>query len=163
MKKLAFTLVELLVVITIIGVLSLVIAFAIRQTSLNAKTARQEADLKSILTAIESKRAEKSTILFNITNDWCSACQCISNGNISQSAGCTLRMQTVYQNLGFNKIQTDPWGNPYMIDENEYDPYYSGPPNNNPCFAHDTLDSYQHSGINVPFYICSESEVGIVH
>lgn len=147
MKKLAFTLVELLVVITIIGVLSLVIAFAIRQTSLNAKTARQEADLKSILTAIESKRAEKSTILFNITNDWCSACQCVSNGNTPQDAGCISRMTTVYQNLGFNKIQIDPWGNSYMIDENERE--------NNLCGTHDNLYSFQHGNIiDIPFYIC---------
>jgi len=67
MRKLAFTLVELLVVIAIIGILSLVITFAIQQTSLNAKLARKDADLKSILTAIESKRAEKSTVLKNIT------------------------------------------------------------------------------------------------
>jgi len=147
MRKLAFTLVELLVVIAIIGILSLVITFAIRQTSLNAKLARKDADLKSILTAIESKRAENATILQNITGDWCSACKCVSNGNISQSAGCTLRMQTAYQNLGFNKIQTDPWGNPYMIDENERE--------NNLCITHDQIYSFQHGNpIAVPFYIC---------
>lgn len=147
MKKQAFTLVELLAVIIIIGVLSLVIIFAIRQTSFNAKIARKDADLKLILTAIEAKRAENSTILFNITKDWCSACQCISNGNTPQSAGCISRMQTAYQNLGFNQIQLDPWGNPYMIDENELE--------NNSCGTHDNLYSFQHGNIiDIPFYIC---------
>lgn len=147
MKKLAFTLVELLVVITIIGVLSLVIAFAIRQTSLNAKNARKEADLKSILTAIESKRAEKSTVLINITKYHDSAGDCIKNGHTPQDATCLARMKSTYQSLGFNKIQTDPWGNPYMIDENERE--------NNLCGSHDQLYSFQHGNIIVvPFYIC---------
>lgn len=162
MKKLAFTLVELLVVITIIGVLSMVIAFAIRQTSSNAKTARKEADLKSILTAIESKRAENTTVLLNVTGDNCSACKCISNGHVPTDAVCVARMQTTYRNLGFNKTPTDPWGNPYMIDENEREINWFNL-YNNWCYAHDTLYSYQHGGLNVPFHICPESEVGLVH
>lgn len=162
MKKLAFTLVELLVVITIIGVLSLVIAFAIRQTSLNAKIARKDADLKSILTAIESKRAENVKVLKDITVSDNSVDDCLYNGHTPQDATCAARMNTTYTNLGFNKAQIDPWGNIYMIDENEMDPKY-GVSSNNLCFKHDELFSINHGNINVPFYICSESEVGIVH
>lgn len=149
MKKLAFTLVEVLITVTIIAILALVSTYAIRRTSVNSKQARKEADLKSILTAIESKRSETSQVLKDVTGSNCSKCQCLNNGHTLDDLSCQSKMQTTYRNLGFNKIPVDPWGRPYMVDENEYEfP--------DDLCRHDTLYSINQGGIFVPFYICPE-------
>lgn len=111
------------------------------------KDNRCEEDIKRILTAIDEKRRERNTVLVNITGDSCSPCSCWEYG--LDDTTCIDTMTRTFVKLGFPGLFRDPWGNPYLIDENEWeDP-------ENPC-VHDAVYSENKCEGYVPFYICSE-------
>jgi len=147
MKK-GFTLIELLVVISIIGFLASMAVFALNVARVKAKEARCRADLKQILTAIDVKRDEYNTTLMGVTGSGCTQCSCSPYDDVTlNSAACVDRVTTTFKNLGFPGILRDPWGKPYLIDENEYE----FPAD---LCRRDSLRSLNCGSVSVPFYIC---------
>jgi hypothetical protein len=117
---------------------------------------RSQADLIKILTAIGVKRDQLKTSLINVTGSGCSACVCNSDyggGGDIKSSACAESMTKAFKQLGFPDILRDPWGDPYLIDENENDKSINP---NNPCVSKDTLYSmtFNRFFITVPFYQC---------
>lgn len=148
-NKKAFTLIELLVVISIIGLLSTLAAVALKNAREKAKTTRCRADLKQIVTAIELKRDEYNAVLLTVTGSGCSACSCSPYDQATlNSPACVNRMTTTFQNLGFPGLLKDPWGDPYLIDENEYEPGWP------PCRL-DFVWSLNCGGVNPTFFVCN--------
>ncbi len=148
--KSGFTLIELLVVIAIIGLLANLSVVALKNARQKAKEAACKADLRQILTAIEVKRDEQNTYLRQVTGSGCSDCPCRPfDETAMNSSACINSMTNAFVKLGFLGLIKDPWGDSYLIDENEYE--YS----NNPC-RRDSLRSLNCGSITVPFFICPE-------
>ncbi|MDD5071568.1 MAG: type II secretion system protein [Patescibacteria group bacterium] len=148
MKKNGFTLIELLVVISIIGLLSSMAVYALNVARVKAKEARCRADLKQILTAIEVKRDEQNKVLMGVTGSGCTQCSCTPYDDAAfNSPTCISRLTATFKNLGFPDIVRDPWGKPYLIDENEYE--FSAD-----LCRRDSLNSLNCGSIHIPFYIC---------
>lgn len=144
-----FTLLELLVVIAIIGLLSTMAVVSLNNAREKAKIAACKADLKNIVTAIDLARDDKNTHLMGVTGSGCSDCSCrpFDDATMASSA-CINRTVTTYQSLGFASSLKDPWGDFYMIDENEYE--FSG----NLC-RRDGLRSLNCGSIFVPYFFCN--------
>jgi len=129
MRHSAFTLIELLVVIAIIGLLSTVAVVATGSARDRAKTAKVNADLQQIYRQIEVARDENNSALYPITlpgsipqADGCGDCPCRGVGDLSvldDSHLCIVSMTHVFTSIGFPRLLRDPWGSPYLIDENE--------------------------------------------
>ena len=143
----AFTLIELLVVIAIIGLLSTLAIVAVNSARDSAKEAKADADMKQIVTAMELKRDESNTHLIGVTGSGCTRCSCGPPYDFENST-CITRLRTTFQNLGFPDILYDPWGDPYLIDENEYEQ-----PSN--LCRRDSLWSINGGSTFVPFFICN--------
>lgn len=119
MKNEAFTLIELLVVISIIALLSSVTLVAVSNARSKAKTTKVIADFKQIQTQIDITRNSANATMIQITGSGCSDCA-FRDGNPvnSNSAGLT-GINNAWRLLGFIKTPIDPWGSPYLFDENE--------------------------------------------
>ena len=118
-----FTLVELLVVISIIGVLASIVMVSVNSVRASARMTRAKADLQQIMKAIEIARDNSNATLMEITSEDCSDCgPCRGAGdlrNIPDTHPCAATMNTQFQKLGLPRAPRDPWGAPYLIDENE--------------------------------------------
>lgn len=147
---LGFTLVELLVVISIIGVLSSIIFVAVNSVRAKANYAKVKAELNQFIKTAIITQGEASKTLRNITGSGCSDCACRSRDirNILTSDSCYtqwINALTMIQNAsgtvaGLSGMTRDPWGSPYGLDENERE---SGPPD---C-RQDTIRSAGPDGI----------------
>lgn len=116
-----FTLIELLVVIAIVGILAAVILIGINpgQRIKEARDTVMQQDVKSIMSAIEQERISKQVALRYITLSGCSDCACRTAGVDVRNSTCFNSMNTAWQRVAGKDMPKDPWGNPYMIDENE--------------------------------------------
>ncbi len=123
-EETGFTLIEVLVVISIVAFLMASAVTMINFVRQKGKIARYQADVTQILKQIDIKREEKNQVLGQITGNFCSECACRAPGptwthdSVNTSA-CLATMTTSFQRIGFPNILIDPWGDPYMIDENE--------------------------------------------
>jgi prepilin-type N-terminal cleavage/methylation domain-containing protein len=139
MKRSAFTLVELLVVIAIIGLLSTIAVVATGTARDRARTAKVSADLMQLYKQIEVARNNYNTTLTGITGG-CSDCNCRTGTDLSvlpSSHACIVTMTNFFAAMGLSGLPRDPWGSPYLVDENElegagncsYDALFSAGPN----------------------------------
>ena len=97
----------------------------VSETREKAKVQKCRADLTQIRTQIELKRNQTDKLLSQITGSACSACACwdaTPPNNIS-GENCFNKMTTTFQRIGFPALLKDPWGDPYLIDENEGELY----------------------------------------
>ncbi|MBU4332569.1 type II secretion system GspH family protein, partial [Patescibacteria group bacterium] len=155
--------VELLVVISIIGLLATLAIVALKNTREKANIAKTKGDLKQIQTAIEVARDRENKVLGRdyrdgngVTGSGCSDCSCRPPSYTLDSPQCITSMTNAFNKLGFAGLLRDPWESPYLIDENEYE--FSG----DPC-RRDTVRSAGPNrmigggddlSIYIPFYLC---------
>lgn len=125
----AFTLLELVVVLGIIGVIATVGAASFRSTIDDTRTARAETDLKDVKKGIESARVRSGQLFGQITGNYCSFCGACNTGtdlrNVPASNACMVRWMNVINRVSaagygdITKYTRDPWGSPYVVDEND--------------------------------------------
>lgn len=125
-----FTLIELLVVISIIGLLASIVMASLNSAREKGKYAVARAETSQLAKIAVIAQGESGARLQDITGSKCSNCVCRGTDirNISVSSACytqwaiaVSRIQTATGGLvqGADRILRDPWGSPYMLDENE--------------------------------------------
>ena len=132
-KKLntGFTLIELLVVVAIIGLLATLSIVALNSSRDKAKQAKAASDMKRVTESMILAQGETGKTLLEITGNGCSDCACRGIGsiiNIAAGSSCYGSWQSAITKIndacggvfqGINRVTRDPWGSPYLLDENE--------------------------------------------
>lgn len=125
-----FTIVELLIVIVVIGILAAIVILAYNGVQARAQQSKMNTDIAQINKAIRMARESVQKTTLSITGATYTAGTCIAKaaGTDLASLPQTDSCWTVY-NATLSKISiasgvnvvgmTDPWGRPYLIDENE--------------------------------------------
>jgi prepilin-type N-terminal cleavage/methylation domain-containing protein len=144
-RKSAFTIVELLIVIVIIGILAAITIVAYNGVQERARVSRANSDLVSLAKAIMAARVNKDQVLGQVTGNYCTACG--TQGNYEA----TLDAISAASGASLSGLKAgDPWGNKYAIDENELE--------GGSCGSRDGLGvNGGHAGIiipTIPFYKC---------
>ncbi len=141
MKK-GFTLVELLITISIIGILSSIALSAFGSAREKARIAKTNAELKQISDAMVVAQSESGQTLIDITRDagvsgagWVGGGNCMSNTDLrGVTQECyeawvdainAMQAATGYIYDGLEKADRDAWGSPYLLNENEGEMTYS--------------------------------------
>ncbi|TSC78275.1 MAG: hypothetical protein G01um101433_309 [Parcubacteria group bacterium Gr01-1014_33] len=125
-----FTLVELLVVISIISILSSVVLTSVNSARNKAKYARANAEINQFVKAATVAQGESAMRLQDITGSACSYCVCGGRDlrNVPTTDGCytqwvndlnAIQAATNGTVSGIDRMMRDPWGSPYLLDENE--------------------------------------------
>lgn len=129
-RNCGFTLIELLVVISIISLLSSVMFASVNSTRDKARYAKVKAEVQQFVVMATVAQGESNKRLQDITGSGCSDCVCRGRDirNVAATDSCYLQwvnalttIQTATNGTvsGLDKMTRDPWGSPYMLDENE--------------------------------------------
>jgi general secretion pathway protein G len=149
--KRGFTLLELLVVIALLGLLASMVSANTLQAREAARVARTQQDLQQIANAIEISRNRNDAVLADITEYWCSDCDCRNQGDLSalpDDHPCILQMEYTFSKIGLPLLR-DPWGSPYLIDENEFEYIwclFNDPPCDNSAWEQCRVDTVNSAG-----------------
>lgn len=130
----AFTLLEIVIVLGIIGVLATVGAASFRSTIDDTRISRAETDLEDLKKSVESSRVKSGQLFGQITGNYCSFCNACTGDlrNVPDSHTCMVRWMNIVNRVsaaGYGDITDyvrDPWGSPYVVDENDGE-YVSNP------------------------------------
>lgn len=122
-----FTLIELIIVISILAVLSIIGITSYNRAQDNSKIAKAKADLEAIRDAIMIARITSDKALIDITGSFCSEYPCRTAGDLRKlpsNHSCITNWQSFRTKISalngdILAFDTDPWGSPYLIDENE--------------------------------------------
>ena len=130
-----FTLIEILVVFSIISVLSLMVINVMRRGQDKSKKVVALQNMVIMRSAIVAATQNQQKPLKDITGSTCSDCACRQPNVVLRTLPRTDACWTNWFNAR-DKIEqasgsslnfdTDPWGNPYMIDENEAEDTWGG-------------------------------------
>lgn len=153
-----FTLIELLVVVAIVGVLASMVSASVSTARARAQAVRLTADFQQIAKSIEVVRT--NDVLLKVTDSGCSECICRGVANINTLTAGNACFDSLYNafvtKIGMSALPRDPWGNPYLVDENEheagltdcrYDDLITAGPDHMRLTADDI-------GFNVPHFAC---------
>jgi prepilin-type N-terminal cleavage/methylation domain-containing protein len=130
MKNKGFSLLELLIVVSIIGILSVIGLIVFFNLMQNSRVQASKATLLAIYKQVEEQRALRQQTLIQVTGNACTSCgPCRATETpvtytteSVNSAGCIAALKNTYINrLGMQNIPQDGWGDPIMLDENEYE------------------------------------------
>ena len=114
MKERAFTIVELLIVIVVIGILAAISIASYSGLQNRAKVSSANSDLTALYKAINLARINESKVLKDITGSMCTGC-----GNQAVYEQSLDRIGTA-AGVDLSKLKAgNPWGGRYSIDENE--------------------------------------------
>lgn len=124
-----FTIIELLVVISIIGILSTLIVVATSSGREKARVSEAQSDIRLLRSAIMVAQQEAGSPLVTITADGCSECACRTGLDMRNTNGTCftnwqdslVRIQNATNGVvpRLSDYLRDPWGSPYALDENE--------------------------------------------
>lgn len=129
-QRRAFTIVELIVVITVIGIIAAISLMSYSGVQRKAQISKINSDLRLFSRVVQSARLINSKTLGQITGNYYSAGVCFSKASgtdlatLPRSDSCWTRYLTtldlISSSSGINiRNLIDPWGRPYAIDENE--------------------------------------------
>lgn len=126
----AFTIVELLVVIVVIGILAAITIVSYNGIQGRAQISKINEDLATLSKAVLLARLTNSQTLLQITGSGYSASPCVSKpagtdlAELPRTDSCWTQylsdLNIISSASGINvRNMVDPWGRPYFIDENE--------------------------------------------
>jgi prepilin-type N-terminal cleavage/methylation domain-containing protein len=116
-----FTLVELLVVISVIGLLASVMLVALNDTRSKAREAKLQADFTQLGKQVDIARDKADKALVFITQNGCSLCEFNFTIPANNQPAALAVNALSWQRIGLASAPKDPWGTPYAFDENEYE------------------------------------------
>ena len=127
-SKRGFTLTELLIVVAIMTIITTASIIGVINVSRRASTERAEKDIQDLVETFHTARVISGKALRYSTNYTCTECDCRTD-TINQinnlNSACWVRYRTSIDGVNnatgdlINGYPTDPWGSPYMLDENE--------------------------------------------
>lgn len=131
-KQTGFTIVELLIVIVVIGILAAITIVAYNGVQDRARQQKMQSDLTALEKAISAARINENKVIGAITSNYGTGGTCAGAGAgtdlaaLPKTHACwTQYIQTlniISDKSGMNvRNLLDPWGRPYVIDENEHE------------------------------------------
>ena len=129
-KLLAFTIVELLVVIVVIGILAGITILSYSGVQTRAQVDKMKSDINQLSRVVQIARLLESKTLGQITTSYYSAGGCFPKPTgtdlaaLPETDACWVSYNRFLNNVsvasGVNiRSIVDPWGRPYAVDENE--------------------------------------------
>jgi prepilin-type N-terminal cleavage/methylation domain-containing protein len=118
-----FTIIEVLVVLAIAGLIMFTMFLAVPHLKQQQKKTQARNGVNTIVTAAGVAQQYFGKPLRLITGNGCSNCACRPPALMTDAA-CVNNWKTAVDNislagLDISDLITDPWGNPYSLDENE--------------------------------------------
>jgi general secretion pathway protein G len=114
MKSRGFTLVELLVVISIIGLLSSVVYSSLQSARQKAITARKQADMNQLLKAVQLYYFDKNSMPANVNPGcWCSVGTNYTAENVCYQPPGGVCLNELVTSGYYKSLPVSPDGNPY--------------------------------------------------
>ncbi len=127
--------IELLVVISIIALLSSVVLSALSASRVRAGNAKARADMYQFIKAVSVAQGESGKTLLTMSSNGgstvpnCSLCVASCTGDLrNTSSVCYTNWTAVLSGVqtntngivaGLTRLARDPWGSPYLVDENQ--------------------------------------------
>lgn len=135
-----FTLIELLVVVIVVGVLASIAIPAYLNQRDKASKGASKANMRSVIPVVMTARENTRKTLTQITGSTCTACQCtgVSPAPVTSTAFTGTCANAWNQQTGtiataageplasMQRLLTDGWGYPILLDENENDASWGG-------------------------------------
>jgi len=118
-----FTIIEVLIVLAIAGLIIALSLISVPKVIDSKRKNQARKELKSIVTAAGVAQQYYGKPLRLVTGNGCSDCICRPPAQVTDS-GCitnwTNAMNAISTaGLDISNLDTDPWGSPYLLDENE--------------------------------------------